>query len=207
MFERHADGMQTVAVENEILKVLGVGVASTETIPLFYIMETKIVTTINGVQILASTASEGLIPVKPICEALGVDYPTQFQKLKDHPIYGSVVGLSPTTGGDGKQYEMVCLPIEYLAGWLFSINPANVKEEIRDNLVKFQVECNKALFRYFFGTQKKVIEQNAVEIKLLEELSELNQQKVTISSSITEKKKLLDKLRDERLKDEPGLFD
>lgn len=35
MFERHAGGMQTVAVEKEILKVLGVGVASTETISLF----------------------------------------------------------------------------------------------------------------------------------------------------------------------------
>lgn len=170
-------------------------------------METKVVTRINGVEILASNVSDGLVPVKPICESFGVDYPTQYQKLKDHPIYGSVVGLSPTTGTDGKQYEMVCLPIEYLAGWLFSINPANVKEEIRDNLIRFQIECNKALFRYFFGTQKKVIEQNTIEIKLLEELAELNQQKATLATSIAEKKKLLDKLREERLKDEPRLFD
>lgn len=170
-------------------------------------METKVVTTINGVQILASTASDGLIPVKPMCEALGVSFQSQHEKLKEHPIYSSTVMLSLTVGADKKEREMLCIPIEYLGGWLFSINPANVKEEVRDNLVKFQIECNKALFRYFFGTQKKVIEQNAVEIKLLEELSELNQQKVTITSSITEKKKLLEKLRDERLKDEPGLFD
>lgn len=102
---------------------------------------------------------------------------------------------------------MLCIPIEFFPGWLFSINPANVKEEIRDNLIKFQVECNKALFRYFFGTQKKVIEQNTIEINLLEELAELNQQKATLTTSIAEKKKQLDKLREERLKNEPGLFD
>lgn len=170
-------------------------------------METKVVTRINGVEILASVVSDGLVPVRPICEVFGINYASQFTKIKEHSIYGSVVVLSTTTGSDGKQYEMVCLPIEYLAGWLFSINPANVKEEIRDNLIKFQVECNKALFRYFFGTQKKVIKQNTIEIKLLEELAELNQQKATLATSIAEKKKQLDKLREERLKDEPGLFD
>lgn len=170
-------------------------------------METKVVTRINGVEILASVVSEGLVPVRPICEALGVAHQGQHEKLKEHPVFGSTVKLSMMVGADKKEREMVCLPIEYLAGWLFSINPANVKEEIRDNLIKFQVECNKALFRYFFGTQKKVIEQNTIEIKLLEELAELNQQKATLATSIAEKKKQLDKLREERLKDEPGLFD
>lgn len=173
----------------------------------FYIMETKIVTRINGIDILASNVSEGLVAIKPICEAFGVAFPAQFTKLKEHPIYSSVVTLSVTTGADKKQYEMACLPIEYLAGWLFSINPANVKEEIRDNLIKFQVECNKALFRYFFGTQKRVIEQNSVEIKLLEELADLSQQKANLTTSISEKKKQLEKLREERLKNEPDLFD
>lgn len=170
-------------------------------------METKVVTRINGVEILASVVSDGLIPVKPMCDMLQIDFASQFTKLKDHPIYGPTIVLSTMVAADKKEREMMCLPIEYLAGWLFSINPANVKEEIRENLIKFQIECNKALFRYFFGTQKKVIEQNSVEIKLLEELAELNQQKATLTTSIAEKKKQLDKLREERLKDEPGLFD
>lgn len=170
-------------------------------------METKVVTSINGVEILASKASEGLVPVKPICEALEVAFQSQNTKLKEHPIYNSVVTLSITTGADGKQYEMVCLPIEFVPGWLFSINPANVKEEAKENLIRFQMECNRVLFHHFFGSQKKRIEQDSIEIKLLEELTELNQQKTVITSSISEKKKLIEKLREERLKDEPGLFD
>lgn len=186
---------------------MGVGVASAETIPLFCIMETKVVTRINGVEILASNVSDGLVAIKPVCTGLGVDYSSQYQKLKEHPTFNSTISLITTVAADGKEREMLCIPIEFFPGWLFSINPANVKEEIRDNLIKFQVECNKALFRYFFGTQKKVIEQNTIEINLLEELAELNQQKATLTTSIAEKKKQLDKLREERLKNEPGLFD
>ncbi|WP_339980312.1 phage antirepressor N-terminal domain-containing protein [Fusobacterium necrophorum] len=167
---------------------MGVGVASAETIPLFCIMETKVVTRINGVEILASNVSDGLVAIKPVCTGLGVDYSSQYQKLKEHPTFNSTISLITTVAADGKEREMLCIPIEFFPGWLFSINPANVKEEIRDNLIKFQVECNKALFRYFFGTQKKVIEQNTIEIKLLEELAELNQQKATLTTSIAEKR-------------------
>ena len=199
-------GMQATASERNFK-----GIGSRGCIPRnhtsFYIMETKVVTRINGVEILASNVSDGLVAIKPVCDGLGVDYSSQYQKLKEHPTFNSTISLITTVAADGKEREMLCIPIEFFPGWLFSINPANVKEEIRDNLIRFQIECNKALFRYFFGTQKKVIEQNTIEIKLLEELAELNQQKATLATSIAEKKKQLDKLREERLKDEPGLFD
>lgn len=169
-------------------------------------MKTNEVACINGVKILASTISEGLVPVKPICEALGVAYERQFSKLKEHPIYSSSVTLTVMVAADGKNREMLCIPIEYFPGWLFSINPANVKEEARDGIIKFQKECNRALFYYFFGSQKKQIEQNAIEISLLEEISELTQQKNSINGTLSEKKKLLDTIRAERLKNEPRLF-
>lgn len=170
-------------------------------------MKIKEVTSINGVKILASEASEGLVPVKPICEALKVDYPTQFTKLKEHPIYASVIGLSPATGTDGKRYDMLCIPIEFLSGWLFSINPANVKEEAREGLIRYQIECNRILFHHFFGSQKIQIEQNAIEINLLEEIADLNQQKNSINGALNEKKKMLENIRAERLKNEPRLFE
>lgn len=37
---------------------------------------------------------------------------------------------------DGKQREMLCLPIRYVFGWLFTINPANVNEEAREERLK-----------------------------------------------------------------------
>lgn len=75
------------------------------------IMETttRIIARVNNVDIMA-TSEEQLIPIRPLCEALGVAYAPQTTKIKEHYLFGSVVTLSVTTGKDGKQYEMLCLP-------------------------------------------------------------------------------------------------
>lgn len=115
-------------------------------------MNTINVATVNNVSLqVVAGEREQLVAVKPVCEILGVDYPGQFAKLKEHPLYSSVIGLSSTTGADGKTYEMVCLPLRYFPSWLFSINPNNVKEGIRDNLLEYQKKCNDILYDYFFG--------------------------------------------------------
>lgn len=115
-------------------------------------MKTTNVAIVNGISLqVVADEREQFVAVKPVCEILGVDYPGQFTKLKEHPLYGSVIELSPTTGADGKTYEMVCLPLRYFPSWLFSINPNNVKEEIRENLLEYQKKCNDILFDYFFS--------------------------------------------------------
>ena len=115
------------------------------------IMKTTNVAIVNGIslQVVADDRQQ-LVAVKPVCEILGVAYPPQFTKLKEHPIFGSTITLSVTVGSDGKEREMACIPLQFFPGWLFSINPDNVKEEARENLIKYQLECNKVLFDYFF---------------------------------------------------------
>lgn len=123
-------------------------------------MKTTNVAIVNGIslQVVADDRQQ-LVAVKPVCEILGVAYPPQFTKLKEHPIFGSTITLSVTVGSDGKEREMACIPLQFFPGWLFSINPDNVKEEARENLIKYQLECNKVLFDYFFSrvdfSQKK----------------------------------------------------
>lgn len=115
-------------------------------------MKTTSVAVVNGISLqVVASESEQLVAVKPVCEILGVDYPGQFSKLKEHPIYGSTIGLSPTVGADGKEREMACIPLRYFPGWLFSINPSNVKEEVRENLLEYQKKCNDILYDYFFS--------------------------------------------------------
>ena len=94
---------------------------------------------------------EQLVAVKPVCEILGVNYTTQVEKLKEHPIFSSTIPLRGTVGADGKTREMLCIPLRLFPGWLFSINPDNVKEEVRENLIQFQLKCNDVLFDYFFN--------------------------------------------------------
>lgn len=115
-------------------------------------MNTINVAMVNNVSLqVVAGEREQLVAVKPVCEILGVAYQSQQAKLKEHPIYSSVITLSVTTGADGKKYEMVCIPLRFFSGWLFSINPDNVKEEAREKLIEYQLKCNDILYDYFFG--------------------------------------------------------
>ena len=44
---------------------------------------------------------------------------------------------------------MACLPIEFIFGWLFTINPKNVKEDARESVRKYRMECYRALYSHF----------------------------------------------------------
>lgn len=126
----------------------------------------KTVAKINKVSILIIEDGEKFVPVKPICEALGIDHSSQIRDLKTDEILSSVMVNMPTTGSDKKQYEMVCIPYMYVFGWLFTINVQKVKPEAREAVLKYKIECYQALFRNFTDTtefleqkQKAISEQ------------------------------------------------
>ena len=170
-------------------------------------MESKPITRINGIDIPAVVENgETYLPIKPICQAIGVNYATQLEKLKSHPILSSVIPLRGTTGADGKKYEMVCLPLKFIYGWLFTINPGNVSEEARENVIKYQIECYDVLYRHFFNRAERQAESNKAEVEELERLRQLIVQEKEVKSQINETKKRIDSIRASRLDDHPALF-
>ncbi len=64
-------------------------------------MEQSIIAKINKVPIVIFDR-EKLVPIKPICDALGVNFPSQYSKIKEDDILNSTVVLSTTVGGDKK---------------------------------------------------------------------------------------------------------
>ena len=80
-------------------------------------MKTVNIAVINEVSLqVVVDDKEQLIPIKPVCDILGVSYSAQFEKLKEHPIFASTFRINRTVGADGKQYEMACIPLSHLAG-------------------------------------------------------------------------------------------
>jgi hypothetical protein len=114
-------------------------------------MNEKALAIVNSITITLIIDENGreLIPIRPICDALGVDYSTQEQKIKEDEDLGPTVGLRPTVAADGKRREMLCLPFEFIFGWLFTISPKNVKEEARATVRKYRAQCYRALYLYF----------------------------------------------------------
>lgn len=109
----------------------------------------KEIARVNNVAIVAGSDVQKLVPIKPLCEVLGINYASQYTKLKEDEDLCSVVVLSPTTGADGKTYEMACIPFEFVFGWLFTINPKNVKLEAQETVRRYRMECYHALYKYF----------------------------------------------------------
>src|SRR5690606_34679031 len=83
-------------------------------------------------------------------------------------ILGSTAVLSTVVAGDGKDREMFCLPYKYIFGWLFTINPKNVKEEAREAVINYKRACYDALYQNFTD-QSEFLEfkQQEIEERLL----------------------------------------
>lgn len=87
--------------------------------------------------------------MRPIVENMGLDWKAQLVKIKQR--FSSVVGEITTTGKDGKQYQMLCLPLKKLFGWLMTISPNKVKPELRDTIIMYQNECDDVLWDYWIN--------------------------------------------------------
>jgi hypothetical protein len=97
--------------------------------------------------IVAVRVEDGAIyvPLRPLCELLGVVWAAQLRRINRDPILSETAkGVTVTVTPGGAQ-EMICLPLDYLNGWLFGINATRVKEEIRDRVLRYQRECYKVL--------------------------------------------------------------
>lgn len=97
--------------------------------------------------ITAMAAGISYVAMKPIVENIGLDWASQFVKLKKQgEKFGCCDITIPSLGG---LQRMLCLPLKKLNGWLFSINPAKVRDDIRDRLIRYQEECFTALHDYW----------------------------------------------------------
>ena len=121
----------------------------------------------NQELVIISENANKFVPIKPICDALGIDYPTQY----------------PMIAADNKQREMVCLPLEYIFGWLFTISPKNVAPEAKESVRRYRIECYKALFDHFSERssfieekQQRLIEQSDIVMAAQEAFNQSKEQ-------------------------------
>ena len=114
-------------------------------------METKTIAKINNqlIVVIEESDKNKLVPIKPICDALGIDSKAQRNKIERDEILSSVKVITTSTGADGKQYEMFCLPLKFIFGWLFTIDTSRVNEGAREAVVNYKLKCYNVLYDYF----------------------------------------------------------
>lgn len=114
------------------------------------------------------------IAIKPICEALGVDFEYQRKALKNDAFWDQLPSNQAVVAADNRIRKMLCLPEQYIYGWLCSITSSNPE------LIAYKRKCYQLLYEYFHGTitgRKELIVQKAkVQIEKERLIAELQAQ-------------------------------
>lgn len=110
--------------------------------------------------------NEPYVPMKPIVEGMGLNWKSQFNKIKQR--FKSTMVEITIVAADGKMRDMLCLPLRKLSGWMLTIYPNKVKPEIRNKVTQFQEECDDVLYRYW--AEGQVV--NPRKLSVMEQLNE-----------------------------------
>ena len=89
------------------------------------------------------------VAIKPICENIGLDWEAQRQRIKRNEILNSTAFMIKVVAKDGKNRDVLCLPLGYLNGWLAGIELSRVNPEIKPILKQYQLECFDVLYSHF----------------------------------------------------------
>ncbi len=86
------------------------------------------------------------ISIKPICDALNIEYTRTFKNISEDEILGQLLAKQPMVGADFRLRKMVALPEKYIYGWLFSIRSGS------QLLQEYKRKCYDVLYEYFHGS-------------------------------------------------------
>ncbi len=102
------------------------------------------------VDVPGKTQPDIYVPVRLLCQFLGVDWSGQRQRIMRDPVLSTVariVGVTPSNrGGDP---NVLALPVEFIHGWLFGISVARIKPEYQEKLIRYQLDCFRVLWQAF----------------------------------------------------------
>jgi hypothetical protein len=90
---------------------------------------------------------EPYVSMKSIVEGIGLDWRTQARKLRSNSgRWGVVMMTTPSTSLNS---QATCLPLRKLFGWLQTLQPNRIREDIRDKVIQYQNECDDVLWKHW----------------------------------------------------------
>lgn len=114
------------------------------------------------------------IAIKPICEALNIDYIRQFKNLKEDKILSQLLSEQTIVAEDNKLRSMICLPEQYIYGWIFSIRSKSAE------LLEYKKTCYDVLYNHFHGTitgrKDLLVKRQSIDSKIANLKEELKQE-------------------------------
>ncbi|MCP8895360.1 phage antirepressor N-terminal domain-containing protein [Shinella daejeonensis] len=105
------------------------------------------------------------VALKPIVESMGMDWSAQLQRVKRDPILSEGMVIMTTPFGRGGAQDAVCLKLELVNGWLFTIDTSRIKDDaVREKVIVYQRECYGVLAKHFLGKAAGVSAEKSGDI-------------------------------------------
>ena len=150
------------------------------------------------------------VPIKPVCDLLGVDWGGQYRRIQRDPVLSEEVRRVDVTSMRRGTQPMVCLPLDYISGFLFGLNADRVKPELRERVILYQKECYKVLSEAFQEGRltadlsfEKLLHQNTEAVRayqMLQAMVKLARSQILIEVKLERMDNRLD-AHDKRLED------
>lgn len=164
----------------------------------------------NGKNIyFKEVSNEYWIAIKPICEALDIDYIRAYKNISEDKILVQLLSEQTMVGADNKNRRMVCLPEKYIYGWIFSLRSRS------GVLREYQLQCYEILFNYFNGAligRKRLLQKQETtqkEIDKIEQQLRKNEQYTALMKLKQEHQRLRKQLKNidkQTIERSPSLF-
>lgn len=95
------------------------------------------------------------LALKPVVEAMGIDWSAQYRRVQRDPILSEGIAMMATPFGRGGEQQALCLNVELIQGWLFTIDSSRIRDEdVRRKVQLYQRECYAVLHAHFTGKVK-----------------------------------------------------
>lgn len=102
----------------------------------------------HGAQLyIINQNGEPYTPMRPIVQGMGLDWPSQYKKMKRNEKRWGVVMMTTPTEGD--EQDSLCIPLRKLFGWMTGIDAGRVSPEIRETVIQYQNECDEVLYQHW----------------------------------------------------------
>jgi hypothetical protein len=94
---------------------------------------------------------EVYVPLRQICDYLGLAFSGQRTRINRDPVLSESVRIVTVTimNPQGGNPNVLCMPLKFLPGWLFGISVNRVRPELQDKIIRYQREAYDVLWEAF----------------------------------------------------------
>lgn len=114
---------------------------------------------------VAQTLDGGLyVALRPITDHLGLAFGSQRNRVLRDRVMAPRVRTVLMTAADGRQRELLCLPLDLLPGFLFGVTTGRVRPALVDKIDRYRADCFRVLWETFRGDSTPSLAPSGGEI-------------------------------------------